>query len=120
MEIFKKYLKKIKILCIFIIIFNISYSFTGDYKNYEDAYVEIKARRKTDDFFMVKYDYENDRVFVGIKSLFYFFEIYGIDVDIKTGMVSGEVDGKNFKVIFSKKDYFVADEDMFVSMESLK
>ncbi|WP_163469996.1 hypothetical protein [Fusobacterium sp. IOR10] len=120
MGILKNNLNKIKVLCIFTIAFNISYSFTGDYKNYEDAYVEIRARRKTDDFFMVKYDYENDKVFVGIKSLFYFFEIYGMNIDANSGMVSGEVDGKNFKVTFSKKNYFVADEDMFVSMESLK
>ena len=120
MGILKNNLNKIKVLCIFTIAFNISYSFTGDYKNYEDAYVEIRARRKTDDFFMVKYDYENDKVFVGIKSLFYFFEIYGMNIDTNSGMVSGEVDGKNFKVTFPKKDYFVVNEDMFVSMENLK
>jgi len=96
-----KNLNRIKMIVIFTIIFNVSYSFTGDYKNYEEAYVEIRARRKMDDFFMVKYDYENDRVYVGIKSLFYFLELYNVEVNTKTGLVSGEIAGKNFKTTFS-------------------
>ncbi|MDP0506445.1 MAG: hypothetical protein Q7K47_05120 [Fusobacterium sp. JB019] len=115
-----KNLNRIKMIVIFTIIFNVSYSFTGDYKNYEEAYVEIRARRKMDDFFMVKYDYENDRVYVGIKSLFYFLELYNVEVNTKTGLVSGEIAGKNFKTTFSKKEYFVDNEDIFVGIEKLK
>ncbi|MFK4784971.1 hypothetical protein [Fusobacterium sp. MFO224] len=120
MGILKKNLNKIKIIIIFTITFNVSYSFSGDYKNYEDAYVEIRARKKTDDFFMVKYDYKNDRVYVGIKSLFYFLELYNVEVDIKTGAVSGEIAGKSFKTDFSKREYFIDNDDLFVGIDDLK
>lgn len=111
---------KLKFIIMLIINFNISYSFIGDYKNFEDAYVEISARKKTDDFFLVKYDYENEKVYLGVKSLFYFLEIYTIDVNLSTREIFGSVANKNLRVKFSDENSFIEGDDIFIGIEDLE
>ena len=77
-------IKKRKLLPFLIFSMLIStplYSIEG-YENFEDSYIQISAKKIKDDFFMVKYDYDNEEVYIGMNALFYFMELYGLEVNI--------------------------------------
>ena len=59
-------------------------------ENFEDYYLQINAKNLKDDFFMVKYDSINEKVYVGLNSFFYFLELYTLDINIKKKRVSGD------------------------------
>lgn len=86
----------------------------------EDAYVEIKSKNIGDDFFFAKYDIENDEIYVGLKTLFYFLELYSVQVDTKTYEVKGEIDGKKVDIQLPKENCIVIDDDIYVPINILK
>ena len=63
------------LMCIFIyiLIFKVSFSNVGE--NTEEVYLQIRAEKLLNDFFMVRYDYETEKMYVGLNTLFYFLEL---------------------------------------------
>lgn len=116
----KKKVKNIIKIAFFLLTFNLLYSFEGNFSSFEDAYVEIRARKRNDDFFMVKYNYLNDKVYIGVKALFYFLEVYGVEVDLTTRTVSGEINYKKFEAIFTSDESFIVDDELYIGIDSLK
>lgn len=91
-----------------------------NYENFEDSYIQINAKKIKDDFFMVKYDYDNDEVYIGMNALFYFLELYGLEVNINQKSISGKLDGKDFNVSFSNDEAYVLDGELFVNSKVLE
>ncbi|MGL5088635.1 MAG: hypothetical protein ACRC6Z_04160 [Cetobacterium sp.] len=87
---------------------------------YDEAYIEIKSKVLKDDFFMVRYDYENDDIFIPIKGLFYFLEIYSIDVNLNKKIIDYRVDGNKTRVEIKTGKTFVLDEELYVNLEGLE
>ena len=58
---------------------------------------------------MVKYDIENNQVYVGLNSLLYFLEIYSLEIDLKNMKVYGNLDNKTIDVKFDSNEAFVMD-----------
>mgnify|MGYP007055190670 CR=1 FL=1 len=50
--------------------------------------------------FLVKYDYDNEEVYIGMNALFYFMELYGLEVNTENKSISGKLEGKNINVSF--------------------
>lgn len=88
-------------------------------ENIDEAYIEVKCKELKDDFFMVRYDFEKDIVYVGLKSFLYFLEISTLNVDLETGMVSGYIEGKKIDVQLEKEDGYKIEDDIFVTKETL-
>ena len=86
----------------------------------DEAYIEIKSKGLKDDFFMVRYDYASDEVYIPIKALFYFLEIYSVKVDFDKKITEIEVDTekKIFKLEGEKS--LILDGDLYVELENLK
>ena len=115
-------IKKRKLLPFLIFSMLIStplYSIEG-YENFEDSYIQISAKKIKDDFFMVKYDYDNEEVYIGMNALFYFMELYGLEVNIGKKSISGKLEGKNLNVSFSDDEAYVLDEELFVNSKALE
>lgn len=88
-------------------------------ENIDEAYIEVKCKELKDDFFMVRYDFEKDIVYIGLKSFLYFLEISTLNVDLETGMVSGYIEGKKIDVQLEKEDGYKIEDDIFVTKETL-
>lgn len=86
----------------------------------EDVYLEIRAERLNDDFFMIKYDNEKNEAYIGLKSFFFFLQLFNIDVDTKNYTVNGMINGKDVSVRFNKDEAFVDENDeLYVKTRSL-
>ncbi|NME36200.1 hypothetical protein HF862_06385 [Fusobacterium sp. FSA-380-WT-3A] len=108
-----------KIIFIFIFLSQFIYSLSN-YKNFEDSYIEIKCGELKDSFFMIKYDIENEKVYIGLNSLFYFLEIYNLEIDLKNRQVKGNFDDKNIDIKFNDNDSFIMDNSIYIDINSLK
>ncbi|MGL5595150.1 MAG: hypothetical protein ACRDDH_14560, partial [Cetobacterium sp.] len=86
----------------------------------DEAYIGIKSKSLKDDFFMARYDLENDQIYIPIKGLFYFLEIYSIDVDFKKRTVEFLVDNEKYKVEVKSGKSFVIDDDIYVELKVLE
>ncbi len=86
----------------------------------DEAYIEIKSKSLKDDFFMARYDFENDQIYIPIKGLFYFLEIYSVDVNLKRKTVQFQVDNEKYKVEIKSGKNFVIDDDIYVELKVLE
>ena len=107
-------------IAIFFILFQFVSLNAEDLSGLEEAYVEVKSKQLKDDFFMVKYNFEKDKVFIGLKSLYYFLEIYSLNFDLIERRMSGEINGKKMGVTFDKNESFVLDDDIYVELDTFK
>lgn len=107
---------------IFIIIYSMFFSFNsyGMKENFEDYYLQINAKNLKDDFFMVKYDSINEKVYVGLNSFFYFLELYTLDINIKKKRVSGIIDGKDINISFDEGEYLIMENELYIELNILK
>lgn len=87
---------------------------------YEEAYIEIKSKSLKDDFFMVRYDFENDEIFIPLRGLFYFLEIYSIRVDLDKKVVNYQIDDRKYKNEIKNGKSFILDGDLYVDLEGLE
>lgn len=86
----------------------------------DEAYIEVKSKSLKDDFFMARYDFENDQIYIPIKGLFYFLEIYSIDVDLKKRDVQFQIDNEKYKVEIKSGKSFIIDDDIYVELKVLE
>lgn len=91
-----------------------------NYEEFEDSYVQINAKNLKDDFFMVKYNGNTNEVFVGMNTLFYFLELYTLEVNLEKRIVFGELNKKDIKVHFNEDESFVTEDELYVDINSLK
>lgn len=112
--------RKLLLSLVFLMLVSKSLYSIEDYENFEDSYIQINAKKIKDDFFMVKYDYDNEEVYIGMNALFYFMELYGLEVNINQKSISGKLDGKDFNVSFSDNEAYVLDGELFVNSKSLE
>lgn len=106
------------IFCLFMH-FNISI-YSENLKEYEDIYVEIKTKKLKDDFFLLKYDDEKKLLLIGLKSFFYFLELYGVEINIAEKRVIGEIGGRKKTLLFSDVFSVEIDDDLYIEIETLK
>ncbi|MGL4903913.1 MAG: hypothetical protein ACRC34_00190 [Cetobacterium sp.] len=117
-------MKKLKIKnLIVVLIFLIFVStkvFSEDKKQYDEAYIEIKSKSLKDDFFMVRYDYENEDVFIPVKGLFYFLEIYSVKIDLDKKRVEYEIDNIKTKVQIKSGSSFILDDELYINLKGIE
>lgn len=112
--------RKLLLSLVFLMLVSKSLYSIEDYENFEDSYIQISAKKIKDDFFMVKYDYNNEEVYIGMNALFYFMELYGLEVNINQKSISGKLDGKDFNVSFSDDEAYILDGELFVNSKALE
>ena len=88
-----------KIILFLLLLTQITYPIEN-YNDFEDSFIQIKCGELKDSFFMVKYDIENNQVYVGLNSLLYFLEIYSLEMDLKNMKFYGNLDNKTIDVKF--------------------
>lgn len=115
-------IKKRRVLpfLIFLILISKSLYSVENYENFEDSYIQINAKKIKDDFFLVKYDYDNEEVYIGMNALFYFMELYGLEVNTENKSISGKLEGKNINVSFSDDEAYVLDGELYVNSKALE
>lgn len=91
-----------------------------NYNDFEDSFIQIKCGELKDSFFMVKYDIENNQVYVGLNSLLYFLEIYSLEIDLKNMKVYGNLDNKTIDVKFDSNEAFVMDNSIYANISSIQ
>lgn len=108
------------LMCIFIyiLIFKVSFSNVGE--NTEEVYLQIRAEKLLNDFFMVRYDYETEKMYVGLNTLFYFLELYNLKVNPEDLSIDGKIGSVKTKVKFDKNEAFAKDGELFVDTEAIK
>lgn len=102
--------KKSFFILLFFMIFTLSFA------EYSDAYLEINAKNLKDSFFMTKFDEDNKRIYIGATTLFYFLEIYDVDVDLEDMQVSFSAGGEDFKAKINRDEGFVMDEELYIDI----
>lgn len=117
-------MKKIKIAYFSLVaIFFLFFSFdilAQEVEELDEAYIEIRSKSLKDDFFMSRYNFENDKIYIPIKGLFYFLEIYSVNVDLKRKKVEFQIDDTQYNISIKNGENFVIDEDIFVELKVLK
>lgn len=108
-----------KIIILFFLFLKIAYPITN-YENFEDSFIQIKCGNLKDSFFMIKYDMENNRVYIGLNSLFYFLEIYTLEVQVERMRVVGTLDKKEVDINFNKNEAFILDNSLYVDLEAIE
>ncbi|WP_297406844.1 hypothetical protein [uncultured Cetobacterium sp.] len=110
-----------KIFFLFFLLLLFSNKIYGENREtLDDAYVEIHSKKLKDDFFLVKYDFDRDKVFVGLKTLFYFLEIYTVEINLEDRSIEGEIDGKKIDIKFSQNECKVIDDDLYIDLNVIK
>lgn len=107
------------IICIFFIFILHCYGI-DNYNNFQESYVEIRCGKLKDGFFPIRYDEENEEVYIGLKTLFYFLELYDVDVDLESLNISYNVFGENKKIKLKSHESFIDDDELYVSTKVLK
>ena len=110
---------KKSIIVLLLMCFSMTFAMEN-YEEFEDSYVQINAKNLKDDFFMVKYNGNTDEVFVGMNTLFYFLELYTLEVNLEKKMVFGELDNRDIKVYFDENESFVTEDELYVDINSLE
>ncbi len=106
-------------ICCLFIFFNWS-TYSETYEKYEDIYVEIKSKKLKDDFFLLKYDNQKKTILIGLKSFFYFLELYGMKINMLEKMVIGEIGGRKKTLLFSDVFTVIIDDDLYIEIETLE
>lgn len=116
-------MKKLKIAYLSLIaIFFLFFSFeilAEESKQLDEAYIEIKSKSLKDDFFMARYDFENDQIYIPIKGLLYFLEIYSFDIDLERKKVEFQIDNEKYKAEIKSGKSFIIDDDIYVELKVL-
>lgn len=89
-------------------------------KDIEDVYLEIRAERLNDDFYMIKYDNSKNEAYIGLKSFFFFLQLFSLDVNTQNYTVSGMINGKDISTRFTQDEAFVDENDeLYVKSKAL-
>lgn len=110
--------KILVVFTLYLLLFNYVFS-KIDVENLEDVYLQIRAEKLYDDFYMVKYDNDEDKIYIGLNSFFYFLELYSLEVDLENERVVGKLGNRNIKLKFNKNSYFIEEEEMYVESSVL-
>ncbi|MCQ8212451.1 hypothetical protein NON08_07930 [Cetobacterium somerae] len=116
-------MKKIKIVylsMVTIFFFFLSFGLLAQEVELDEAYIEIKSKALKDDFFMARYDFENDQIYIPIKGLFYFLEVYSVNLDLEKKVVDFQIDNEKYKVLIKNGKSFVIDGDLYVEIKVLE
>lgn len=108
-----------KVVLLFFLLLKITYPVTN-YENFEDSFIQIKCGDLQDNFFMVKYDIETNKVYIGLNSLFYFLELYTLEVRLKEMKVIGVLGNKNINIKFNSDEAFIMENSLYVDLEAIK
>ncbi len=112
--------RKLLLSLVFLTLISKSLYSIENYENFEDSYIQINAKKIKDDFFMVKYDHDNEEVYIGMNALFYFMELYGLEVNTDQKSISGKLGGKDFNISFSNDEAYVLDGELFINSKAWK
>lgn len=85
----------------------------------EDVYLQIRAEKLYNDFYMVKYDAIEDKIYIGLNSFFYFLELYSFEVNLDEKKVVGRIGTKNIKIDLEQYDYFIENEEVYLESSVL-
>ena len=55
-----------------------------------------------------------------MNALFYFMELYGLEVNTENKSISGKLEGKNINVSFSDDEAYVLDGELYVNSKALE
>lgn len=113
-----RWLKLLVTFSLCLLIFNYSFS-KIETERLEDVYLQIRAEKLYNDFYMIKYDVDEDKIYIGLNSFFYFLELYSLEVDLIEERVIGKIGNKNIKIKFNKENYFIENEEMYVESSAL-
>lgn len=108
-----------KIVFLFFLLLQITYPITN-YENFEDSFMQIKCEDLQDSFFMVKYDIETNKIYIGLNSLFYFLEIYTLDVKVEEMKVIGVLGEEQINIKFDNSEAFIAENSLYAELEAIK
>lgn len=86
----------------------------------EDYYVQINVKDLKDNFFMIKYNASSDEVYVGLNSLFYFMELYTLEINADKRRISGEINKKNINIVFESDECEIMENELYVNLSALK
>lgn len=109
----------LKLIAIFFLFFSIILV-VQDNVELDEAYIEIRSKSLKDDFFMVRYEFENNRIYVPIKALFYFLEIYSVNIDFKRKSVEFQIDNNKYKVEIKSGKNFIIEDELYVELKVLE
>lgn len=112
----KKYLV---FITIFFVLFSNSFSLEN-IEELEETYVQLKIKKLRDDFFLIKYDSLNDKIYIGVNALLYFMQIYSLNVNLESRRIEGKINEKKIDVKLAKKETFIDSKELYVSLEELK
>lgn len=104
------------ILIVIILIIINKNIFAINTENIEDIYVGIKCKSLINDFFQAKYDTKTKKLYLGVTSLFYFLEIYDVNVNLEKRNIEVIVDDKDIHTTISKEHSFVANDELYVDL----
>ena len=89
-------------------------------ENIEDYYVQLNIKELKDDFFMIKYDYSTDEIYIPLNSFFYFLELYDYDINIDKKKITIDIDGEETDFSFKNEKYLILDDEVYLELNSLK
>lgn len=97
----------------------------GDENTKEEAYIEIISGNLDNDFYMIYFDYNDNKPYLGLESLLNFLELDDLKVNLKSKKLEGKYIGQNEKNItvdddLDFKDEFIKDDDIYISLDDLK
>lgn len=113
-----RFIKLLVIFSLYLLLFNNTFS-KIEVEKLEDVYLQIRAEKLYDDFYMVKYDASEDKIYIGLNSFFYFLELYSLEVDLIEEKITGKIGNKNIKIKLDQDTYFLENEEIYVESSIL-
>ncbi|MCJ8342461.1 MAG: hypothetical protein MJH09_06380 [Cetobacterium sp.] len=97
----------------------------GEENTKEEAYIEIVSGNLDNDFYMIYFDYNKNKPYLGLESLLNFLELDDLKVNLKSKTLEGKYIGLNEKSIIVEdslnfKDEFIKDDEIYISLDDLK
>ena len=107
--------RKEKMIILFMILKTVIFS------SPEEAYIELKMGKQTNEFYRVLIDEEKQEVYVGIGELIDFMRFPDLKFDRKRLRIKGRLDGNlSIDTRISKESIIEMDDDIFLKVEDLK
>lgn len=69
---------------------------------------------------MIKYDTKNEVAYIGLNSLFYFLEIYSLNIDLKNMRVFGSLNNEIIDIKFDKSEAFTSENSIYADLDSIQ
>lgn len=113
-----KFRKLLVIFSLYLLLFNYTFS-KINVEELEDVYLQIRAEKLYDDFYMIKYDANTDKIYIGLNSFFYFLELYSLEIDLEKERVVGKIGNENIKINFNEDNSFIENEEIFLESSIL-